>query len=164
MKALNNAFLFIFLIFLHNNNGGFMKKFFLVFFTFFLFCSNVLGVLYVSKKDIDTNDFVNDCDFLLYDSSGNIVDEWTQGNGVHVSNISNGIYKLVEKPIILGDLDINSYESYDLKIDGVLEVILYNQKIETPRNLNFNNSILYGFVLLFFGFILIIFSRKFNYL
>ena len=140
-----------------------MKKFFLIFFAFFLFSSNVLGVLYVSKKDIDTDDFINDCDFLLYDSYGNIVDRWSQDNSVHVSNISGGIYKLVEIPSVLDGMDIGSYQSYDLKIDDVLEVILYNQKIDTPRNLGASFSFLSGFVILFIGYILIFFSRKFNY-
>ena len=29
------------------------------------------GNLYVSKKDIDTKEYINDCDFLLYDENNN---------------------------------------------------------------------------------------------
>lgn len=159
-------FLFILIIFFHNNNGGFMKKIIFLILFFFLFDVNAMGVVYISKKDIDTNEFVSDCDFLLYDSSGNIVDSWVQDDSFHISNVPMGSYKLIERPWILDSYSDGMSSSYDIRVndDDFFEFVLYNKKISTPRNLSFNFNILYGFCFFLFGFFLIIISRKFNYI
>ena len=143
-----------------------MKK--IIFLLIFLFSFNIkaMGVVYISKKDIDTNEFISDCDFKLYDSSGNIIDSWIQNNDVHVSNIPVGSYKLVERPMILDSFSDGLSKSYDINIDNddIFEFVLYNKKIVTPRNLNFKVNVIYGFCFFLLGLFLICISRKFNYI
>ncbi len=157
-------FLFIFLFIFHTNNGDFMKKIFFIFLLVFSFKVNALGVFYVSKRDIDTNDFVFDCDFLLYDSAGNIVDSWVQGNNVHVSNVPEGFYKLVERPKIIDTFSDYLSKTYDLSIrdDDLIELVLYNEKIDTPDNLGMKNN--YGFLLILIGSFLIFISCKYKFI
>ena len=144
--------MFIFFNFFHNNNGGFMKKllFLLLFLTYDV---SALGYVYVSKKDIDTNQFVNDCDFVIYDMNGNVVDSWVQDNSIHIASLDVGDYKLVERNSMS-----DFFREYDFNIsDGIVEFTLYNQKIETPKNLGVNVN--YSYFLIIIGF-LIIFSCK----
>jgi len=159
-------FLFILIIFFHNNNGGFMKKIFFLFLFFFFIDVKAMGVVYISKKDIDTNEFVSDCDFLLYDSSGNIVDSWVQDDSIHVSNIPVGSYKLIERPFIIDSYSDGLSSSYDISVvdDDIFEFVLYNKKIPTPRNLSFRSNILYSVFFFIIGLFLIFISRKFNYI
>ena len=142
-----------------------MKKIFFLFLFFFFIDVNAMGVVYISKKDIDTNEFVSDCDFLLYDSTGNIVDRWVQDDSIHVSNIPVGSYKLIERPWILDSYSDGMSSSYDISVsdDDIFEFVLYNKKIDTPKNLSFNFNILYSIYFFIFGFFLIVISRKFNY-
>lgn len=129
-----------------------MKKllFLLLFLTYDV---SALGYVYVSKKDIDTNQFVNDCDFVIYDMNGNVVDSWVQDNSIHISSLDIGNYKLVERNSMS-----NFFREYDFNIsDDIVEFTLYNQKIETPKNLGV--SINYSYFLIIIGF-LIIFSCK----
>ena len=157
MKAQNNVsfFLFNFFLFFHNNNGGFMKKIIFLF-LFLTYSVNAQSIIYVSKKDIDTNSFVSDCDFTIYDSLGNIVDSWIQDNSVHTSFLDLGKYKLVERDLMSDYL--SSQYSFDVN-DDIVELTLYNQKIETPKNLGINNN--YCLIFILFGFVIIIYSRKF---
>lgn len=142
-------FLFNFFYFFHNNNGGIMKKFFLFFILFFVTDVHALSTVYISKRDIDTNEIVLDCDFILYDSNNNIVDSWIQDENVHISNVSFGFYKLVERPLIMGVFNDDLSNTYNLSIsDDVHEFILYNQKIDVPDNLSYNYN--------FFGVFLIV--------
>jgi len=158
-------FLFILFFFFHNNNGGFMKKIFLIFLLVLSFKVNAMGSFYISKKDIDTNDFISDCDFLLYDSDGNIVDSWIQENEVHVSNIPGGVYRLVERPKIVNTFSDYLSKSYDLSIrdDDMVEFILYNKKIDTPDNLSIKNNY-YGILFIVSGLFLIFISCKYKYI
>ena len=139
-----------------------MKKVLFIFLLFFSFNVDAMGAFYISKKDIDTDDFVLDCDFLLYDSNGEIVDSWIQGNEVHVSNIPGGFYRLVERPLVVDTFSDYLSKSYDLSIkdDDVFEFVLYNKKISTPRNLSSNNSYI-GLLLVFTGIFLIFISCKY---
>lgn len=149
-------FLFNFFYFFHNNNGGFMKKLILLF-IFFTYNVNALGYVYVSKKDINTNQFVNDCDFVIYDIDGNIVDSWIQDNSTHISPLEVGNYKLVERNFMSDYLS----REYDFNIsDDIVELTLYNKKIETPRNLGINFNY-FSYIFIFIGFLIIIYSCKF---
>lgn len=143
-----------------------MKKFFLIILFFISFDVKALGSIYISKRDINTNDYVYDCDFLLYDELGNVVDSWVQDNSIHVSNVPVGTYRLVERPIVINSFSDEMNRIYQLNIDDddILELVLYNKKIETPRNLGYNNYFLYGTTIIILGFIIIFFSRKFNYI
>lgn len=159
-------FLFNYFFLIHNNNGGFMKKILFLFLFLIFFDVKALGVVYISKKDIDTNEFISDCDFMLYDSTGNIVDSWVQNNDVHVASIPVGSYKLVERPKVMDSFNDGLSKSYDINIDNddIFEFILYNNKIATPRNLNYNFHFLYGFAFLILGLFFIVVSRKNNYI
>ena len=143
-----------------------MKKIFFLILLFFLVDVNAMGVVYISKKDIDTNEFISDCDFLLYDSTGNVVDSWIQNNDVHVSSIPVGSYTLVERPKIMDSFNDNLSKTYNINVDNddIFEFFLYNKKISTPRNLSFNFSNIFCYVFLFLGFFLIFISRKFNHI
>ena len=139
-----------------------MKKVLFLFLLFFSFKVDAMGSFYISKKDIDSDDFVLDCDFLLYDSDGNVVDSWIQGDEVHVSNIPEGFYKLVERPLVVDTFSDYLSRSYDLSIndDDVFEFVLYNKKVATPRNLENNNSYV-GVLFIFTGIFLIFISCKY---
>ena len=136
-----------------------MKKIFCIFlFMLFISSVNAQSIVYVSKKDINTNQFVNDCDFILYDNSGSIIDSWVQDNSVHVSFVESGIYKLIERDFS------NDYLSreYNLNVtDDIVELTLYNKKIDTPRNLRCENNKIYCCFFLLLGCFFIIYSRKF---
>lgn len=143
-----------------------MKKLLFLILFFFFIDVNAMGVVYISKKDIDTNEFVSDCDFLLYDSTGNIVDSWVQDDSIHVSNIPVGSYKLIERPFIIDNYSDGMSSSYDISVsdDDIFELVLYNKKIPTPRNLSFSSNILYSVLFFGIGLFLIFISRKFNYI
>lgn len=139
-----------------------MKKIILCLFLFlFIFkveASNYTD-LYVSKKDVNTQDYMTDCDFLLYDSDDNIVAAWVASDSTyHISNIKKGTYKLIERPLI--ESSFNDYLSkiymININSDEAMEITLYNKKIETPRNLGSNNCLLYGFLFICLGFLIII--------
>lgn len=141
-----------------------MRK--LLFFMFlFLFSFNVkAGEVHISKRNIDSNDYANDCDFLLYDSSGNIVDSWIQDNMVHIINVPIGTYTLVERPFIMDSFsdEMSVFHSLDISSDDIVEFTLYNKKIATPRNLCFHNMSFCGILLIVFG-LLVVNNRKFNF-
>lgn len=143
-------FLFNFFCFFHNNNGDVMKKLIFIL-LFFVIDVHALSSVYISKRDIDTNEFVMDCDFILYDSDNNLVDSWIQDNSVHVSNVSSGVYKLVERPFVMGVFNEDLSNVYDLNIvDDSYEFILYNQKIDVPDNLSCRYSFM-GIYFILFG-------------
>lgn len=49
----------------------------------------------VSLIDKDTNAYISDSKLVVKNSKGNVVDEWTTSDGVHlISNLSNGTYTL----------------------------------------------------------------------
>ena len=154
------------MIFIHNNNGDFMKKIIFLFLFLVSFDVKALGVVYISKKDLDTNEFISDCDFMLYDSYGNVIDSWIQNDDVHIASIPVGSYKLVERPKVMDSFSDGLSKTYDINIDNddIFEFVLYNKKIATPRNLRFKVSFFYGLLFLLFGLILISISRKFNYI
>ena len=130
-----------------------MKKIFLIL-CFFLFIDGVsAGDLYISKKDIDTGEFVYDCDFLLYDEDDNIIDNWIQGDSYHVTKVDNGLYRLVSRPFVSGVFNESMAESYVLNVNsGRLQVTIYDRFISIPPNLGFNNRyLLYGFIFVFIG-------------
>ena len=138
-----------------------MKKIILIL-TFFLITCNVYASdftsLYISKKDINTQEFITDCDFLLYDSDNNIVDAWIAGYNVHeINGIKKGIYKLVERPLIGNSFndELSVFHEIDIDSDDITEIVLYNNKIDTPRNLSFNTYYAaVGITIFFIGFII----------
>ena len=141
-----------------------MKKIIFLF-IIFLYCFNVsAGSIYISKRDIDTDQYVNDCDFLLYDEYGNVVDSWVQDDSTHISSVPVGSYRLIERPFIIDGFIDSLSQSYELNIDSddILELTIYNTKIETPRNLSFNKNYIYAFFLMFLGFVMLLYNRKFN--
>lgn len=142
-----------------------MKRIILCVFLFlFLFLFEVeageFTDLYVSKKDINTQEYINDCDFLLYDSNNNVIATWVASDETYrISNIKKGVYKLVERPLI--ESSFNDYLSkvytIDINSDEAMEVTLFNKKVETPRNLGIDNTyLLYGCLFIVLGFFIII--------
>lgn len=157
-------FLFILLFFYHNNTGDYMKFLFSLL-LFFCFCFDIYASdlnFYISKRDIDTLEFIDDSYFTLYDSNNNFIDGW-YSNDNHGLSLVSGNYKLAITPVLNGKLaDYSNY--YDVSVnDNVTELIFYNDKIATPKNLFYNNFFSYvGCVFIFIGLFLIL-SRKFYY-
>ena len=144
-----------------------MKKLFFILMFFMFFESVSANSLYVSKKDIDTEDYVSDCDFLLYDENNVVVDAWIAEDNTHeVSNIKNGSYTLVERPKIDSAFrnELSVFHDIDIN-DNSLQVVLYNRKIDTPRNLGVDfNDFMIGCSFIFLGiFFLYVGCRKFYY-
>ena len=121
--------------------------------------------LFISKKDINTQEYVTDCDFLLYDLDNNIIDSWISHNGTHRILLKKGNYTLVERPLLenVFSSDLGKVYKLDINSDEAMEITLYNNKIETPRNLGFNNNLyLFGSLFVVLGFIIIVlFYRQF---
>ena len=147
----------------HNNNGVIMKKiiFILLFFSFVgnIYSSNI----YISKRDIDTDEYVLDCDFILTDNNGNIIDSWIQDNSDHILNINNGLYNLISRPYIMGEYQDSMAFTYKLNVDKDSSFVIYNKEIYTPPNLSYNMSYSFCFVFVVIGILVIIYS-KFSYL
>lgn len=145
---------------IHNNNGVDMRKIFLIFLFFIIFDVHASDI-YISKRDKDTYDFVHDCDFLLYDSFGNLVDSWVQGNEVHVSSVEKGVYSLVERPLSVGffNSDLNKVYKLDVSSDDDFQVTLFNKEIDTPDNLGSNNNYFYCYFLIILGFGIIFYGK-----
>lgn len=132
----------------------------------FLYSFNVsAGDIYISKRDIDTDQYVSDCDFLLYDQYGNVVDRWVQDNTTHVSNVPLGFYRLIERPYIDNVFVDSMSKSYDFNLDSddIFEITIYNAKMETPRNLHYKRGFVFPVLLIISGVVLI-FNRKFHYI
>ena len=133
-----------------------MKKFFLILLLFY----DVVNAssLLISKKDIDTGEYSPNCDFLLYDSYGNVVDSWVQDYSYHISNVQNGYYKLVSRPYIMGSFNDDLSSFYTLNVVDDLTFTVYDKTISTPLNLKStcSNS---GFFLIGVGLILVFFSK-----
>lgn len=123
------------------------------------------GNLYVSKRDIDTKEYINDCDFLLYDENNIVVDAWMAENDIHkIDNIKNGKYTLEERPKIENGISRDLSVFHEIEInDNTIEVVLYNSKMETPKNLNYSFKwFSVGCVIIFIGiYIIYIGYRKY---
>lgn len=115
----------------------FMKKF-IFFFLFLTYSVSAESIIYISKRDFNNN-FVSDCDFIIYDIYGNVVDSWVQDDLVHVSFLDLGKYRLVERNLMSDYL--SSEYSFTVNND-IVELNLYNKKIDTPKNLGINNNYL----------------------
>lgn len=142
-----------------------MKKYLIIILSL-LYINNIqASELYISKKDFETKDYVTDCDFQLYDSENNIIDAWVATEDTHeISNIQKGQYKLVERPLINNNYsdELSTLHTLDINSDNVMEIILYNKEINTPRNLGHHNHTLLGITLTLTGLALIyIGHRKF---
>lgn len=114
-----------------------MKKF-IFFFLFLTYSVSAESIIYISKRDFNNN-FVSDCDFIIYDIYGNVVDSWVQDDLVHVSFLDLGKYRLVERNLMSDYL--SSEYSFTVNND-IVELNLYNKKIDTPKNLGINNNYL----------------------
>ncbi len=138
-----------------------MKKIFIIF-CFFIFISSVYSSnLYVSKKDIETGDYIYDCDFQLYDVNNNMIDSWIQNSSYHVSNVDNGLYKLVSRPFVSGVFNDSMSDSYilDIKNDN-LKITIYDKVVSVPPNLHSNNRwILVGCLFIFIGVSIIYYCK-----
>lgn len=133
-------------------------KYFLFFISFFTCIDLVFANdVYISKRDIVTGDYIVDCDFLLIDSSGNIVDSWIQNYSDHISYVNNGFYKLVSRPYVMGTFNDSMSSIYLLDVNNsVIRFTIYDDVIDTPNNLGFfSNSLFYGFLFIIFGLFLI---------
>lgn len=137
-----------------------MKKFFIFILFFFFIDVAFASDVYISKKDIDTGDYVKDCDFLLIDKDGNIIDSWIQDDSYHLSNLENGSYELVSRPYVMGVFndEMSDYYKFDVT-DDVMQFTVYNSKIETPKNLGINNFYVVGAFLIFIGLIVIFYCK-----
>ena len=164
MKEINLLFLFIIFFLFHNNNGGFMKKF-LLFFLLFMYDIVYASNVYISKKDLDTGMYLSDCDFVIFDSNGIVVDEWIQGDSFHVSKLSKGSYKLVSRPYVMNKFDDDLSVFYDLNVeDNDLFFTFYNDMILTPPNLKYNSSSFYfGLFFVFFGIFTLVMGKFFAF-
>lgn len=137
-----------------------MKK--ILFFLMFFFMIDIVYAtdVYISKKDIDTGDYVMDCDFILIDELGNIVDSWIQNDSYHVSNLENGSYELVSRPFIMGAFNDDMSNSYKLDVtNDVMHFTIYNSKIDTPDNLGISNFNYVGIFLIFLGFVILFYGK-----
>ena len=143
-----------------------MKKIFFI--VLFIYISNVeaLGSIHISKRDINTNDFINDCDFLLYDNNGDVVDSWIPNSSIHISNVPNGVYKLVERPKVMSDYSDYLSQIYMLNVkdEEVLELNLYNDIVDAPVDLKYMNFNMIGFFVFLIGIFIVIYYWKFNYI
>ena len=104
-----------------------------------------------------------DCDFILTDSSGNIIDSWVQDDSDHSLNINNGLYKLISRPYIMGEYQDSMAYTYKLKVDKDSSFVIYNKEIYTPPNLGYSMNYSFCFVFVVIGILVIIYS-KFSYL
>lgn len=147
----------------HNNNGVIMRKIIFIL-LFFSFISNVYSSsIYISKRDIDTDEYVLDCDFILTDSSGNVIDSWIQDDSDHSLDINDGLYNLISRPYIMGEYQDSMAYTYKIKVDKDSSFVIYNKEIYTPPNLVNYNNYSFCFVLIVIGILVIIYS-KFSYL
>jgi len=139
-----------------------MKKFLFLFFLLVMDV-NAQGHIYISKRDIDTNQYVNDCSFILYDNDGNVVDSWIQDNSTHVSNVEFGTYRLFESPTLMeaSNDELGQQLFLNVNNEDVFEVTLYNQKIETPRNLKYSKNFFISVFFIMIGCFIIFFSCKY---
>ncbi len=137
-----------------------MKKVFFFFFFFFFLTGVDASNVYISKKDIDTGEFVNDCDFLLVDFNNNIIDRWVQDDNYHALSLDNGYYRIITRPYIMGAFSDDMSESHFLNVTGDVNVSFYNSKIDTPDNLSVNFNKVFSLIFIIGGF-LIIFLYKF---
>lgn len=141
-----------------------MKKILLIFLLFIFIDVVYASDVYISKKDIDTGDYVLDCDFLLIDENGNVVDSWIQSSSAHVSSLANGSYELISRPFIMGAFNDEMSTYYKLDVnDDILQFTIYNSKIETPKNLGSNNYFVISFLLILFGLV-VVFCCKYSYI
>ena len=156
--------MYLFLFIFHNNIGDIMKKYLFVF--LFLILCNVKASdnLYISKKSYYSDEFVSDCEFLLYDSDNNIVDAWIQSDDIHSISLPVGSYLLFEKPKINDVYSEALGKTYklDINADKIVNINLSNLEIKTPPNLGIKKKFFFAFILVVFGFVIIVSSRKFN--
>ena len=151
-------FLFIFNIIIHNNKGDKMKRIILL---ILIFIDNVyaLGNVYISKKDVNTNQYLTDCDFSIYDANGHIVDSWIPNGGLHISTLNSGEYSLVERPFVMGVYhdDLSKVYKLDVKEDSFYEFTIYNNKIDVPDNLSASDY-KFGYLFLIIGCFFLLFG------
>lgn len=145
-----------------------MKKIITILFLIIFIDTVNASNLYISKRDIDTQDYVSDCDFLLYDENNVIVDAWIANNETHeIKDVKDGIYKLVERPKTNESFsnELSVFHEIDVKNES-LSITLYNNKIETPRNLGIEyNTFFIGCSIIFLGIAFIYIAyRKFYYI
>lgn len=128
-----------------------------ILYLFFFSIYKVYGLsdLYISKKDVETKEYFTDCDFQLFDSNNVVVESWNCNvETKYVSNLSNGFYKLVSRPLINGTFNDELSDIYSFYVkDDILELTFYNNKIDTPDNLNYNNNYYLGFFVIICGFL-----------
>ena len=55
-----------------------------------------------------------------------MIDSWIQNSSYHVSNVDNGLYKLVSRPFVSGVFNVSMSDSYilDIKNDN-LKITIY---------------------------------------
>ena len=135
-----------------------MKKiFFLLIFLSFVVTVNA-STINISKRDVLTGEYVNDCDFLLVDLNDNVIDRWVQDSNYHNLSVSNGIYKIIMRPYMMGDFQDELSESIFLEVYHDMDVTLYNRQIDTPNNLKYKSfSFILFLFFLFIGLFIIIF-------
>lgn len=135
-----------------------MKKiFFLLIFFSFVVTVNA-STINISKRDVLTGEYVNDCDFLLVDLNDNVIDRWVQDSNYHNLSVSNGIYKIIMRPYMMGDFQDELSESIFLEVYHDMDVTLYNRQIDTPNNLKYKSfGIIWFLFFLFIGLFIIIF-------
>lgn len=140
-----------------------MKKIFLIL-LFFCFISNVYSSnIYISKRDIDTDEYVLDCDFILTDSNGNVIDSWVQDNSDHNLSVNNGLYNLISRPYVMGKYQDSMSYTYKLNVDKDSSFVIYNREIYTPPNLLYSRNYSFCIFLVIIGVFIIIYC-KFSYL
>lgn len=99
----------------------------------------------VSLIDKDTNAYISDSKLVVKNSKGNVVDEWTTSDGVHlISNLSNGTYTLNQettssKYFLNTDTITFKIEGKDQKV-SMYNIALTEEQIKNGVNNNPNIS------------------------
>ncbi|MBP3920283.1 MAG: hypothetical protein J6D28_01830 [Bacilli bacterium] len=132
----------------------------LLFILFFSFSNVVLAnEVHISKVDADTDIYVRDSSFTIYDDKNMVIDSWLSTDDIHVVSLEIGEYKLVETPILNNEPAYSLSNYYDISVDNdeVMELKLYNNKIETPRNLSMGSSYVYiGIIFFMVGLLIVV--------
>lgn len=95
----------------------------------------------VSLLDKGTKSYITDSKLVVKDSQGNVIDEWTTSNGVHlISKVKNGTYTLTQE---------STNSNYSLDKNGVTfkvsgkdkKVSMYNTALTEEEKKNSTSSV-----------------------
>lgn len=141
-----------------------MKKILFVLLFFYVYDVKAIDNLIVSKKSFYSGQYVEDCEFLLYDSDNKLIDSWIQDDDIHSLSVPNGSYLLFERPKINGVFSEYLGKTYKLDVnsDKIVEINLSNVEISIPPNLGIKFDYTLPILFIILGVLIILFCCKFN--